>query len=72
MKRSPLTTCRYLPPTERIRVIDRRLHNQPALRLQHLLDVFIRRLHVLTRKVGYLSSEYATVIEWVGRRLVRT
>lgn len=62
---------RHLPPTERIRVIDSRLHDQPTLRLEHLLDLFIRRLHILARKVRYLRSEYATVIEWVGGRLVR-
>lgn len=60
-----------LPPAERIRMQQLRLHDQPPLRLQHLDNLLIRRLDIHPRKLGHLRRELARVVDGAGRHLVR-
>ena len=49
---------------------NRALHNQPPLRLQHLLDILIRRLHMHALPVRHLLRELPRVVHGARRHLV--
>ena len=47
----------YTPPTEGIRVVDSRLYNQPALRLESLLNLLVCGLSEVSGKVIEPTSQ---------------
>jgi hypothetical protein len=63
------TWTRCLPPTEGILMVDSRLHNQPALRLQDLLDIFVCSLSAVRRRPLRVRESKGTYFNMLSNKI---